>query len=71
MTSLEYNGESPREYVKKNRDQIAQILRHGGDTLTRAYAYALLAKYGDDYDVEKVKQELDDLDEIAEEAGVN
>lgn len=57
------DGESGREYVKRNRDTIAEILKHGGDTLTRAYAYALLLEYGDDYDVEEVKRELDYLKE--------
>ena len=57
------DGEGGREYVKRNRDKIAEILKHGGDSLTRAYAYALLLEYGDDYDVEEVKRELDYLKE--------
>jgi hypothetical protein len=57
------DGESGREYVKRNRDTIAEILKHGGDRLTRAYAYALLLEYGDDYDIEQVKRELDYLKE--------
>lgn len=53
-----------REYVRKNRDELAYVLRHGDDLYARACAYALLVRGGDDPDIEQVRQELDRAEEV-------
>lgn len=59
--------ESGEEYVKRNHDRIANILKHGSDPLTRSYAYAILLHYGGEHDINQVKRELDTL---AEQEGI-
>jgi hypothetical protein len=47
-------------YVRENRGLLVRVLRHG-DTEARAYALALLANAGDSRDVERVREQLDEI----------
>ena len=51
----------PEEYVRENRELLAEILRHGDDPYVRACALVLLKEAGSERDVEAVKQEVDKL----------
>jgi hypothetical protein len=53
--------ETGHEYVRRNKDALAQILHHGSTLDVRAYAFALLNHYGTERDIEEVKRELDAL----------
>ena len=55
-----------QEYVRQNRNFLAQVFRHG-NTEARAYALALLANGGTTDDLEQVLQELDKLRENGKE----
>jgi len=49
----------PDEYVRKNRDTLVRIIKHGNDDFVRSLALAALVEYGDDPDIEKVRRELE------------
>jgi len=49
------------EYVRENRDVIADVLRHSQDPYARACALALLKLAGTERDAEMVKQEVEEL----------
>lgn len=49
----------PETYVRENKDTLVRIIKHGNDRWTRAMAMAALVEYGDDPDVDVVREELD------------
>lgn len=49
------------EYVRENRDVIANVLRHSQDPYARGCALALLMHGGTSRDVESVKQEVEEI----------
>jgi len=49
----------PDTYVTENRETLVRIIKHGTDPFVRALAMAALIEYGNDPDIEKVRQELD------------
>lgn len=54
----------PETYVKENREQLVEILKHGNDEFVRALILAALIEFGDDPDIEAVRQELDRIDSL-------
>lgn len=55
--------QSVRDYVRNNHDELAHVLRHGDDLYARACAYALLVRGGTKPDLDKVRRELDKVEE--------
>lgn len=53
-----------RRYVRENHRDLATILHHGASVDVRAYAFAVLNRYGDERDVEEIKRELDRPKEV-------
>ncbi|WP_336361816.1 hypothetical protein [Haladaptatus sp. ZSTT2] len=56
--------ERGRAYVRENKDDLVHILRHGSNVDVRAYAYAVLKRYGSKRDFEEVRRELDRVEEV-------
>ena len=56
--------DNPEEYVRENRDTLRRVLRHSDDQMARAWAWALLDRYGETPDLHDLKREF----EAAEEA---
>lgn len=56
--------QTPREYVRENRDDLVYILRNSSDPYLRAVAAALLTRGGGKPDIEQVKKELDLAEEL-------
>lgn len=59
--------QGPDEYVRENNETLVRILKHGNDEFVRALALAALVEYGDDPDIEQVRQELDRAIESGDE----
>lgn len=57
------SGEDLNEYVRKNRDTLVEIIKHGNDDFVRALALAAIVEYGGEPELERVRRELDRLDE--------
>lgn len=53
----------PDQYVTENTDQLSYIIKHSNDRFVRSLCLAALVEYGEDGDVDKVKEELDRLRE--------
>ena len=56
----------PDQYVTENTDQLSYIIKHSNDRFVRSLCLAALVEYGEDGDVNKVKEELDRLRETDE-----
>lgn len=54
----------PEEYVRRNRDTLIDVVVHGSDKFARALALAALFKYGDERDVDQLRREVDDFEDI-------
>ncbi|ELZ92647.1 hypothetical protein [Haloferax sulfurifontis] len=48
-----------REYVRHHKDDLVKILRHGSNPEIRAYAYAILLRYGTERDIEEIRREFE------------
>jgi len=59
--------EDPETQVQENREVIIEIIKHGGDQYIRALCLAALVKYGDDPDINRLKEEVSRLDQMEEE----
>lgn len=60
------NNDTPsevKEYVRKNRDDLAYILKHSSDETVRSLALAVLIRGSEERDREVVKREIDRLAE--------
>jgi len=57
------SGIDPDQYVAENKDQLAHVIKHSNDSFVRSLCLAALVEYGEDGDVDKVKRELDQLQE--------
>jgi hypothetical protein len=55
---------APDEYVRKNRDELVQVLKHGNDLFVRSLVLAALVEFGDEPDIAQVKQELEKAAEL-------
>lgn len=49
------------DWVRENRDLLAEVLRHGDDPYARACALVLLKEVGTERDIDAVKREVEDL----------
>lgn len=49
----------PERYVRENRDELVEIIKHGTDEFVRALAIAALVEYGEQPDIDRVRHELD------------
>jgi len=49
----------PNDYVRQNRQDLVEILKHGTDPFARALALAALVEFGDEPDIERVRHELE------------
>lgn len=45
--------DDPETYVRKNRDSLIRVIRHGDDPFTRGLAIAALIEYGPDPSVDR------------------
>lgn len=54
----------PDEYVRENRETLAKVIKHGNDDFVRALAMAAIVEYGGDPALEKIRQELDQADDL-------
>ena len=52
-------SDTTRSYVRDNYDLIADVLRYSQDAYARACALALLANGGTQRDLERIKADLD------------
>jgi hypothetical protein len=50
---------SPDEYVRRNRETLVEVIKHGTDPFVRALALAALVEYGEEPDLERVRHQLD------------
>jgi len=57
------SGLDPDQYVAENKDQLAHVIKHSNNRFIRSLCLAALVEYGEDGDVDKVKRELDQLQE--------
>lgn len=55
---------NPREYVRRNRKTLIEVVVNGSDKFTRALALAALYEYGDDRDIEDLRREIDDFENL-------
>ena len=55
---------APDEYVRKNRDELVQVLKHGNDLFVRSLVLAALVEFGDEPDIAQVKRELEKAAEL-------
>ena len=53
----------PEMYVRKHRETLVEIIKHGNDEFVRALALAALVEFGDDPDIEAVQRDLARLTE--------
>lgn len=51
--------ENPERYVRENRDRLRRVLRHSNDQMARAWAWALLDKYGEEPEIHDLKREFE------------
>lgn len=56
---------SIEEYVKENEEQLQRVIKHSDDTYARACAWALLDSGSDGPEIEQLRAELDQIQEIA------
>lgn len=56
----------PDEYVRENIDSLVHIIKHGDDKFVRSLSLAAIVEYGDDPEIEQVKNEIQKLDELIE-----
>jgi hypothetical protein len=57
------SGLNPDQYVAENKDQLAHVIKHSNNRFIRSLCLAALVEYGEDGDVDKLKRELDQLQE--------
>jgi hypothetical protein len=57
------SGLDPDQYVAENKDQLAHVIKHSNNRFIRSLCLAALVEYGEDGDVDKLKRELDQLQE--------
>jgi len=55
---------APDEYVRKHRDELVQVLKHGNDPFVRSLVLAALVEFGDEPDIAQVKRELENAAEL-------
>lgn len=49
----------PDQYVEENKDQLTHVIKHSNDRFVRSLCLAALVEYGDDGDIDKVQNELE------------
>lgn len=47
------------QYVRENHETLVEIIQHGTDPFVRSLALAALIEFGDEPDIERVRQELE------------
>ncbi|QLG49111.1 hypothetical protein [Natrinema halophilum] len=55
---------NPDEYVRKNRETLVKIIKHGNDDFVRSLALAAIVEFGGEPDLEKVRREIDRVIEM-------
>jgi len=58
--------QDPDTYVRENKDRLRRIVKHGDDEWVRAMALAALVEYGDQPDVDQLRNEIDRMEELEE-----
>jgi hypothetical protein len=60
------DSSNPDRYVRKNKDTLVDIIKHGDDEFVRALALAAVIRYGDEplindieHEIDRAKQELE------------
>jgi hypothetical protein len=53
------SADSPDEYVRENQETLVKIIKHGTDDFVRAFALAALVEYGEEPDIDHVRNELE------------
>ncbi|WP_262174696.1 hypothetical protein [Haloarcula laminariae] len=56
----------PDQYVNENSDQLAYVIKHSNDRFVRSLCLAALVEYGDDGDVDKVRNELEQFQSVSD-----
>jgi hypothetical protein len=60
---------SPDEYVSENVDELVHVVKQSTDPWIRGLCLAALVKYNDDeYDIDQVYEELDEIREDMKDA---
>ena len=54
----------PDTYVRENRETLVDIIKHGSDEFVRALALAALVEYGGEPELEKLRRELDRIEDF-------
>lgn len=60
---------SPDEYVSQNIDELVHVVKQGSDPWIRGLCLAALVEYSDDeYDIDQIHEELDEIREEMKDA---
>lgn len=58
------SAQDPDQFVRENGDQLRRIVKHGDDEWARAFALAALVEYGDQPDVDRLRDEIARMETI-------
>lgn len=51
----------PERFVRRNRETLLRVIKHGDDAFVRALAIAALVEFGDDPTRDQIMRELEQL----------
>jgi len=57
-------AEDPERFVRENKEQLREIIRHGDDQWIRAACIALLVEYGEDPSLDQLRREIESAREV-------
>jgi hypothetical protein len=64
-TSIDY-GEHPEIYVQENWETLIEIIKHSNDTFMRSFCLAAIVKFGEDPEIDQLKEEVAHLEDLKE-----
>lgn len=56
--------DSPEVYVQENMETLIEIIKHSDDTFLRSLCLAAIVKFGNDPDIDELKEEITRVDEL-------
>jgi hypothetical protein len=59
------SGDTPKEYVRENEEQLERLIKHSNNTFVRALSLAALLEYGEDASPEALEADIERLKEMA------